>query len=152
MATQSNSAAERDQPNNDCRSDVGIVDLRQICSAVPSGTREMEHRVDGNQPNNGAFGSDPDVRTGVRDRDPAARSANRFLVELERMSVRRQIRGDLRHEIGDLSAFIGDETEVNALWPASESVTLRGRAELAKLNAAASVFGADLHVASAAGP
>jgi hypothetical protein len=82
---------------------------------------------------------------------PLLVAANRLLAELERMSVRRHIRGDLRHEIGDLSAFIGDETEVNALWPASESVTLRGRADLARLNAAASVFGAELHVASTAG-
>jgi len=82
---------------------------------------------------------------------PMLVAANRFLVELERMNVRRHIRGDLRHEIEDLSAFFSDETEVNALWPASESVTLRGRADLARLNAAASVFGADLHVASTTG-
>lgn len=64
---------------------------------------------------------------------PLLIAAHRFLAELERMSVRPHIQGDLRHEIGDLSAFIGDETEVNALWPASEPVTLRGKTDLARL-------------------
>jgi hypothetical protein len=77
---------------------------------------------------------------------PVIDAANRFIVQLEQMSVPRNIRADLHNVIADLSAFVGDEKEVNALWPASESVTLRGEADVARLNAAASVFAADLHV------
>ena len=76
---------------------------------------------------------------------PVIDAANRFIVKLEQMTVPGNIRADLHNEIGDLSAFVGDEKEVNALWPASESVTLRGEADVARLNAAASVFAADLH-------
>jgi hypothetical protein len=77
---------------------------------------------------------------------PVIDAANRFIMKLEQMTVPGNIRADLHNEIGDLSAFVGDEKEVNALWPASESVTLRGEADVARLNAAASVFAADLHV------
>jgi hypothetical protein len=83
---------------------------------------------------------------------PVIDAANRFIVKLEQMTVPGNIRADLHNEIGDLSAFVGDEKEVNALWPASESVTLRGEADVAKLNAAASVFAADLHVTSTTTP
>lgn len=78
--------------------------------------------------------------------DPLIAAGNRLVVQLQQLSVPTAVRSDLKTEVGALSAFIGDEKEVIALWPAAQSVTQQGEADVSRLNAAAAAVALDLHV------
>lgn len=70
------------------------------------------------------------------------------IAELQKLSVPPSTHGDLNRLIGDMGALEGYLKQIVNLWPDVGALNQQVTAEIAQLNSASAIVGADLHLSS----